>query len=253
SEVSEEYDIASNISGLTNESDFTVDLHGEKENRGLFSNKRNKTKNKRKGQDHSKTASFIVPSIRRLTSGRGRKSRKEEDEDDIQQHRHSRSNRARSYSPDRSHVAESLILSTGSSGALDRSTANGYPHHHQRDVAPSPPTAHRSIFDARMESYLLKKKKRAKSADGRRRRSTSSRRHALPREPSPTHPGMQYEMVLRKRSSSSKGGAARRKSNNRNIKLTSPEPDGTKLEDYAFRASRYQAPTTSNIDRVEPL
>jgi hypothetical protein len=45
----------------------------------------------------------------------------------------------------------------------------------------------------------------------------------------------------------------RSKGRQRANKLASPEPDGTKLEDYAFRASRYQVPTPTNVDRVEPL
>ncbi|KAL3912169.1 MAG: hypothetical protein SGILL_006989 [Bacillariaceae sp.] len=244
-EVSEEYDIASNISGLTHESDFRFEeLNKENIGPGNNNNKRGGRKGGKK-----KDMSFINSSIRRLTSVRGRLGRKLDEDEKLSKRR---SSRARSYSPDRSQAASSM-LSRRSGEHLDRSTAQGYPHIHHRRVPSPPPTAtRRSIFDARMESYLLRKK-RSKSLDVRN--GGRGRRTSPPREPSPSprrsKTPVLYDNALQdlnrgRRRSSSRG---RRNFN----KLKSPEPDGTKLEDYAFRASRYIPATATNIDQVEPL
>ena len=212
-----EFDIQSNISGLTRESDFPMyDDEGnefvkDKENRR--DRRRSKSRGHRSRKDQSKT-SFLAPTIRMLTR-QGRS--KQRPDTKSKNHRRSQCRgRARSYSPDRSRAASEL------------SDVNNRAMHRR--------AKHDADYDESFVQYL---RKRSKSADVRSRRLS---RGASPRDPPRSSPKTmdpldQYSLEGRLPG-----------------RLVSPEPAGTKLEDFAFRTPGNLVPAArASPEAVEPL
>lgn len=227
--VLEEYDIASDISGLTRDSEFTITRTNEeveeKENRCDSSNGHKKSKSKEKSTNKADPDTTQVKSSALLSNltffgntrarrvrtkerktKRGRQQSKDPLENQV---------RAKSFTPDRGHAAS--LLSKPS-----------------KDME-------MSIMESPLKVTAKLCHKRSKSADPITRKQASTIR-----EPSPTrlaHPPIQYQMERMEMPSSL---------NTHHI--VSPEPIGTKLDDYAFRSPHvHKIAPYFQRNRAEPL
>ncbi|KAG7347326.1 hypothetical protein IV203_016031 [Nitzschia inconspicua] len=227
--VSEEYDIESNISGLTRDSDFTIDKENCRPNgNSQKSNKDTRTKKNRKKKKVAADTSmnrnsFAIANLSIFGNGRGwriKNSRKQNDHLAAKNkmttatREKQMATRARSLSPDRSHADTLLSLPAHD---MAKSSAGNY------------------VSNRNSQSELAKRMHyRSKSFDLVNHQ----------REPSPTrlaHPHIQYQIDQL---------MGPNRSSKRN--LVSPEPLGTKLEDFFFRTPRGDASPVEK-DRVEPL
>ncbi|KAG7367945.1 hypothetical protein IV203_030688 [Nitzschia inconspicua] len=228
--VSEEYDIESNISGLTRDSDFTIDKENRRPNRNSknFNNDTRTKKNRKKKKVAADTSmnrnSFAIANLSIFGNGRGWRIKNSRTQNNHLAAKNKMTTatrekpmatRARSLSPDRSHTDTLLSLPVHD---MAKSSAGNY------------------VSNRNSQPELTKRMHyRSKSFDLVNHQ----------REPSPTrlaHPHIQYQIDQL---------MGPNRSSQRN--LVSPEPLGTKLEDFFFRTPRGDASPVEKEDRVEPL